>query len=306
MPTAPPRRILPSTASLRAFDAVARHGTCSAAATELYLTVGAVSKQLRALEDAVGVPLFVRASHGLLLNAAGRAYRDAVLPVLGQLAAATSRALTAHAGRRTLMLRVYPAIAERWLLPRFPAFAERHPDIDVQFTTYLSSDRREAATDCALRFGDGVWAGCRADWLLGREVVLAASPALVARHGPPRAPADVLDWPLLLHVEVPDAWKALKRTLRLRAPFTGRTVRYDYYSVLIRAAVSGLGLALIPRFMVADELQSGVLVNPLGLGYRSRAGYWLVYPVQQQGEPALESFRTWLMREAAATEPAAD
>lgn len=304
MPATAPRRTLPSTASLRAFDAVARHGSCSAAATELYLTVGAVSKQLRALEEAVGVPLFVRASHGLLLNAAGRAYREAVLPVLGQLAAASARALTAHAGRRTLMLRVYPAIAERWLLPRFPAFAERHPDIDVQFTTYLSSDRRETASDCALRFGDGVWPGCRADWLLGRDVVLAASPALVARRGAPERPADVFAWPMLLHVEVPDAWKTLKRTLRVRAAITGRTVRYDYYSVLIRAALSGLGLALIPRFMVADELQAGVLVNPLGLGYRSRAGYWLVFPTSQQGEPSLEAFRGWLLREAAATEPA--
>lgn len=292
------RRTLPSTTSLAVFEAAARHGSCTGAAAELFMTVGAVSKQVSALEEAVGVPLFVRISRGLALTDAGKIYLESVRPVLAQLAAATTRAQTAHLTRRTLMLRVFPAIAERWLLPRFPDFLERFPEIDVQFTTYLSSDRVATSTDASLRFGKGSWPGQRADYLLGKRVVLVASPSLLERQGSPVQPPDVFRYTLLQHVEVPDAWKDLRKALRTRAPATGRLVRHDYYSVLIRAAISGIGLALIPEFLVTEELRSGVLVNPLQISYQSTSGYYLVYPEQKHGDPALSLFRHWLLEAA--------
>ena len=295
------RRALPGTTALISFEAASRHASCTGAAAELHLTVGAVSKQIRGLEETVGVPLFLRIRHGLCLTEAGKVYLESIRPVLAQLAAASTRALTAHMTRRTLMLRVFPAIAERWLLPLFPDFLERYPEIDVQFTTYLSSDRLETSTDAALRFGEGVWPGQRADYLLGRKVVLVASPTLLQRHGTPEDPAAIFKHTLLQHTEVPGAWKELRRMLRLRGVVEERLVRYDYYSVLIRAAISGMGMALIPQVLVADELKSGVLINPLAINYESRAGYYLIYSEEKAADPALSLFRNWLLEAAAAT-----
>lgn len=294
-------RNLPSITSIAVFEAAARHLSCTGASTELFLTVGAVSKQIRSLEDTVGVPLFARGRHGLLLTEAGKIYLESIRPVLAQLSAATTRAATAHLTKRTLMLRVFPAIAERWLLPRFADFLERYPEIDIQFTTYLSSDRVETSTDAAIRFGEGSWPMQVAQYLVGREVVLAASPSLLLRHGAPGTPAQVFSHTLLQHVEIPNAWNDLRKAYRIKTTHKERLVRYDFYSMLIRAAISGMGMALIPRCLITEELNSGVLVNPLDMGYESRAGYYFMCTEDKAKDPALGLFRSWLLEAAAAS-----
>jgi len=294
-------RHLPSITSITVFEAAARHLSCTGAASELFLTVGAVSKQIRSLEDTVGVPLFARGRHGLLLTEAGRIYLESIRPVLAQLSAATTRALTAHLTKRTLMLRVFPAIAERWLLPRFADFLERYPEIDIQFTTYLSSDRVETSTDAAIRFGEGSWPMQVAQYLVGREVVLAASPSLLVRHGEPETPAKVFSHTLLQHVEIPNAWNDLRKAYRITSAHKDRLVRYDFYSMLVRAAISGMGMALIPRCLITEELSSGVLVNPLDMGYESRSGYYFMCTEDKAKDPALSLFRNWLLKAAAAS-----
>ena len=289
------RRNLPSTTGLTVFEAAARHSSCTGAAAELFLTVGAVSKQIRSLEETLGVALFSRARHGLMLTDAGKIYLESIRPVLAQLDAATTRALTAHLSKRTLMLRVFPALAERWLMPRFSDFLEKYPEIDVQFTTYLSSDRVQTSTDAAIRYGEGSWPGQSAEYLIGRKMVLAASPLLFARDGIPAKPADVFSHTLLQHVEVPGAWKDLRKAYRLRGTRQERLIRYDYYSVLIRAAISGMGMALIPEFLVRDELNSGVLINPLAMTYEARSGYYFMCTEEKRTDPVLGLLRKWLL-----------
>lgn len=289
------RRSLPSTTSLTAFEAAARHSSCTGAASELFLTVGAVSKQIRSLEDALGVALFSRLSHGLILTDAGKIYLESIRPVLAQLDAATTRAITAHLTKRTLMLRVFPALAERWLVPRFADFLEKYPEIDVQFTTYLSSDRIETSTDAAIRYGEGRWPGQSAEYLIGRKMMLVASPMLFARLGLPTKPADVFLHTLLQHVEVPNAWKDLRKAYRIRGNLQDRFIRCDYYSVLIRAAISGMGMALIPEFLVREELDSGVLINPLVMTYEARSGYYFMCSEAKKSDPVLGLLRNWLL-----------
>jgi len=292
------RRSLPSTTSLTVFEAAARHSSCTGAASELFITVGAVSKQIRSLEETLGVALFSRLSHGLILTDAGKIYLESIRPVLAQLDAATTRALTAHLTKRTLMLRVFPALAERWLMPRFADFLEKYPEIDVQFTTYLSSDRIETSTDAAIRYGEGSWPGQSAEYLIGRKMMLVASPLMLARLGLPEKPADIFLHILLQHVEVPNAWKDLRRAYRLRGTRQDRLVRYDYYSVLIRAAISGMGMALIPEFLVREELNSGVLMNPLEMTYEGRSGYYFMCAEAKKSDPVLGLLRRWLLEAA--------
>ena len=126
-------------------------------------------------------------------------------------------------------------------------------------------------------------------------MMLVASPLLFARDGIPDKPADVFLHTLLQHVEVPGAWKDLRKAYRLRGTRQERLVRYDYYSVLIRAAISGMGMALIPEFLVRDELNSGVLINPLAMTYEARSGYYFMCAEEKRIDPVLGMLRKWLL-----------
>jgi len=296
-----PIAVLPNMVSLRAFEACARLGGCTLAARELFTTPGAVSKQLKALELTLGVPLFVRARQGLLLTKAGTTYLITVQAVMSQLEAAGHRVRDPGSQRTRLMLHVLPTLADKWLLPRFPAFAGAHPEIDVQFTAQLGDVVEPAEADLAFRYGLGAWPGFDASYLVGRELRLVASPALLEREGPVCTPSDVLRFTLLQHFELPTAWHEFFTHHSVPRKTVPSTVRYGFFSVLIRGALTGMGLALVPDVLVSEELRSGALVNPGGFGCVSRRGYYLLCPRHRSAEAAITSFREWVV--AVAKEP---
>jgi DNA-binding transcriptional LysR family regulator len=277
---------------LRVFEAAARHGSFTEAAEELFLTQSAVSKQIKSLEDALGVALFVRINRGLVLTELGRWYLDDVRPALQQLEAATVKLATRRASRSTLTLRIVAIVGDRWLLPRFSRFAQAHPELDVQFTSLLSRDGHDQVqADGEFRFGEGSWPGCDADYLFGRELLLVAAPALLAKLGNLQHAWEVLRFPLLQHFQVPHSWQEF---------FDAQIVRYEFYSTIIGAAVAGMGLALVPRLFLLDELQRGTLVNPMAAGVIGRSGYYFVFPQHKQADPSLAALRAWLIDEARA------
>lgn len=296
------RPIIPSTTALRVFEAAARHLTCTGAADEMFLTQSAVSKQIRSLEDALGVALFVRVNRGLVLTEAGRIYLDEIRPVLAQLAAASARLIARSASARTLTLRILAILGDRWLLPRFPAFVSRHPDIDVQFTSLISHDGRDQLeADGEFRVGEGSWPGYISDYLFGRRMLLVASPELLAGQPPLRQAADVRHHVLLVHYQNAMGWDEFAMAQGFSPPDGTPHRRYEFYSTLIRAAASGMGLALVPAVLVHDELARGELVNPMALGYVARQGYYFLTPERKLAEPAPAAFRAWVLAEAAAT-----
>jgi LysR family glycine cleavage system transcriptional activator len=297
------RPALPSTTALRVFESAARHLTCTGAADELFLSQSAVSKQIRTLEESLGVTLFVRLNRGLVLTELGRAYLDEVRPILGMLRAASARLAERGSGPRTLTLRVLVTLGDRWLLPRFADFARRHPDIHVQFASFLPRGQQEQLEpDGEFRAGDGVWPGFVADYLFGRQLVLVAAPALLRRHGAIERPADLARFPKLVHFQAAQAWADFGQACGCgwageAAPMT----RYEFYSTLIRGAVAGLGLALVPRALVHEELVRGELVNPGALEFMHRTGYYFVVPERKQHDGALAAMRAWLIEQAART-----
>lgn len=296
--------MLPSMTALRIFEAVARHGSCSAAAPEVCLTQSAVSKQVKALERLLGCDLFVRTPRGLILTEAGATYRDHARDVLTRLETAGTNLARLRSAPQSIKLHLLPIVGDRWLLPRYPAFAERHPDIDVQFTTFHSPDDAEEA-DAAFWFGEGDWPGYMADYLFGREIAVVAAPALLSRAAEVHGPADLARHPMLQHFQTPDVWSEFAQAQGYRGDPPARVTRYGFYAVMIRAAVAGLGIAMIPRAFVADELASGQLVNPAGLGFRSRTGYYLVLPENRPPRAGLVAFREWLLEQAAGMSEAA-
>ncbi|XAH24258.1 LysR substrate-binding domain-containing protein [Xylophilus sp. GW821-FHT01B05] len=298
---------LPSTTALRVFESAARHGSCTLAAEELYLTQSAVSKKLRSLEEILGAALFVRINRGLVLTEAGRCYLDAIRPILGQLAEASARVaeLRSRPLQQTLVLRLLPILGDRWLLPRFASFAAQHPDIEVQFTSLVPGDEQAPIrSDGEFRYGAGGWPHWQADYLFGREMVAVLAPALLRTMPRFERVEDAWQLPLLLHFQVPHAWTEWHTAFGLQAPAPTRTTRYEFYSTLLRAAVSGMGLALVPRALVQDELASGVLVEPFPSEFHSRQGYYFAVQEQREPSPALAAFRVWLQLQAEAPPPA--
>jgi LysR family glycine cleavage system transcriptional activator len=295
------RAHLPTTTGMRVVAALAQHGTVSAAAQALNLTQSAVSKQIKGVEDLVGMTLFTRTSRGLTPTEAGVIYIQQARVALGALETAAARVASLRSSRPALRLHVLPILGDRWFMPRFSGFVDAHPEIEVQFTIFAASDTLEEA-DVVFQFGDGNWQGWKADYFLGREVILVGAPPFISRGGGIRSPEDVGHFPVLEHVQTPLRWKDFAAECGLNDFHPERTIRLGYYSLVIRAAISGQGLALVPRSLILDELKSGQLVNPLSLGFTSANCYWLTTRIDRPRHTDLAVFCDWALEEARKTE----
>ncbi|OZI41407.1 LysR family transcriptional regulator [Bordetella genomosp. 5] len=296
------RRFCPSLTDLQAFEVAARHSSFTRAAQELCVTQGAVSKQVKHLEEFVGVELFLRIRQGLVLTEAGRSYLKKVQAGLSQIEAATVE-LIAHQGRGgTLNLTAMPTFGARWLIPRLIAFNRLRPDIHVEFMPHRQGyDFSTPELDAAVRFGEGIWPGSGADYIVGREIVPVCSPRLIA-EGCDDA-ADLLRYPLLHHTSALEGWFEWFEQAGCDTRRSLEGARFDQYSLLSQAAAASFGIALIPRCLIEDELRDGKLVVPIQLPIRARQGYYLCYPEQKANLPTLQAFRAWLMEVSRAAEP---
>lgn len=292
------RRLIPPTSALVAFEAVARRRSCSEAAAALNLTQSAVSKQVRALEDFLGRQLFVRVKGGLVPTAAAERYLADIGPLLDALAGASLRLAGEAHGRKIVVLRVLAVLGDRWLMPRLPRLLSARPDIEIRFATFLAhSDLQLGDADIEIRYGPGPWTDADSEPLIGQEQVLVASPAMAARIATAR---DCLSMPRLEHIQARDAWREFCAAHDLEEPYSGLPIQdYEMFHVMIRAARVGLGIGLVPRCLIEEELQTGTLVNPLGLSITSRACYQLVVPHRSRPTSAASAFvMDWIRREA--------
>lgn len=294
------RRTLPPLGGLRAFEAAARLGSVTAAAEELFVTHGAVSRHIKAIEDWAGAALFERVGRRLKLTEAGRLYRDALAVALDGIAAASAR--LKESGRKTTVLTVnaLPTLAMRWLLPRLASFQKRLPEVELRLVT---SDEpvgklAQGSFHVAIRRELTPWpkglAG--APFLAEREIPVC-SPKL-QKMLKIKTPAD-LARATLLHADTrPGAWarwlgEARAPDVEARA---GRQ-RFDHFYLALQAASDGLGVALGPLPIVDDDLAAGRLIAPLkGPALPSRAYCWIV-PERLAADPAVAAFCAWLEAE---------
>jgi LysR family glycine cleavage system transcriptional activator len=287
----------PSTMALRAFLAVAAEGSTLRAGERLHLTQSAVSKQIQALEQLLDAPLFERNQRGLKLTEAGELYRPYAESALEQLARGRRRLDERKDRRLPIRLHMLAIVGERWLIERFPQFSAMHPDIDIQFTNYVSETEAEEP-DLDIRHGIGPWPGRNCSPLFGQKILLVAAPSFVERMGGFSAPADVQKLSYLQHFQMPTYWAEFTEAHGLRGALPAHTMRYGYQSVVTRAAISGLGFALVPACFVREELASGALVNPLGLGFDSALRFWLTLPEAADERPEVMVFADWIRAEA--------
>ena len=294
----------PSTMSLLCLEASARLHSFTAAAIELRLTQGAVSRQIIALEARLDTRLFVRRRDALVLTEAGRYYLDEIAPLLQQLERATANVMALKGRGGLLTLSVGASLGSYWLIPRLPAFTRAHSEITLNFATRVGSvDFTDTTVDASLEFGDGQRAHLKNEFVLPLLLVPYAAPAWVAQHGKTltsSTPASAL----IHHSTVPEAWQAWFELENIdTVPESIRTQsqgpRYGLMSMALNAAVAGLGVVLLPAFMAQDALAMGRLRRLSKRQWRAARGYYLVYPPESAERKPLQVFRDWLLTQAA-------
>lgn len=296
------RRKLPSTAALAAFEAAARHQSFTKAAVELAVTQSAVCRQIASLEGFLGVALFRRNQRGVALTEAGQRYARSVATRLDEVERDTLD-LMAQGGQGgeggALELGVVPTFATQWLLPRLAGFQAAHPGITVHFSSrtrpFLFAD---SGLDAAIHAGVGLWPGTEGRLLMPEPMIAIASPGLAARQAR-WTPADVARLPLLQASTRPYAWRHWFESLGLAVEKDMAGPRMELFSMLSEAAAQGLGVALVPRMLVENELASGRLVQLLPQELLSDRRYYLIHPASKAPSPALAAFAAWLEAEAA-------
>jgi DNA-binding transcriptional LysR family regulator len=294
-----PRRFLPPTAVLCAFEASARLQSFTAAAAELHLTQSAVSRQVRALEDLLGSQLFLRERQTVRLTTAGAAYAQEIREALDRISKATL-GLRVNPRGGTLNLAVLPTFGTRWLAPRLARFFVEHPGVTVNLTTRLEPfDFRTEGLDAAVHFGPPVWPGAELEPLMPESVVPACSPAFKRRHKLAR-PSDLLGVPLVHVSSRPQAWHEWFKAKGVATQnLSGMFV--DQFAMAAQAAIAELGIALLPRFLMEPEFASHALLEAIPRGtVESTSRYYLAWPSDRSNYPPLLTFSDWLRREVAA------
>ena len=290
------RRLCPSLTELQAFEATARHLNFTRAAVELFVTQGAVSRQVANLENYLGVAVFTRAHQRLELSEAGLTYLPSVRKALNQLETATAH-LMSHRGKGgVLNLSVPPSFAMQWLLPRLAQFKAAQPDVTLNFVRYTHTHNfsLDQELDAAIQFGEGEWPGAGSTYLTGKNTVCICAPELLTSVRSIQ-PANLSEQTLLQHIEVPYAWQDWCNFFHLKQENGLVGPRFDQYSLIIRAAMSGFGIGLVPACLVEEELQSGLLLNPFPAAYVARQGFYLCVKDDRGNIPAVNALRSWLL-----------
>ena len=297
-------RSLPSLDFLRGFEAAGRRLSFTLAAQELFVTQSALSRQIKALEDALGVALFERRHRALALTVAGAAFHRSITEALDALASAAERT---RGGARSpgLTLSTTVSFASLWMIPRLASFRAAHPEVEV----YVSADDRvvdlaRGDVDIAVRYLPDSAAPANALRLFGDRMTPVASPKVVRGKDPLRAPADLARH-VLLHFDEAEgrtpwldwrSWLASNGEPGLRS---AGSLRFRLYDQVIQAAVGGQGVALGRLPMIAEHLRDGRLVAPFARKYDSARGYFAIVAPRASERDDVAAFLRWIGAEAA-------
>ncbi|USG62388.1 transcriptional regulator GcvA [Sneathiella marina] len=291
---------LPPLNALRSFEAAARQLSFSKAAEELYVTPAAVSHQVKALEDWLGVDLFKRLNRAVMLTDEGQSYVLGVREGLQLLSSATEKLMKQDAAG-ALHVDTMPSFAARWLLPRLSRFRDEHPDIDVRLSASdLLTDFDRNDVDIVVRYGNGNYPGLRVEKLLTEDVLFpVCSPSLLTGEHPLRTPED-LQFHTLLHDDMRIDWDTWLTVAGVENVDPKKGPSFNDSSMVLTAAMAGQGVALGRSTLAADDLIAGRLVRPFNQQpLKAGHAYYIVCPEEKADRPRIAAFRTWLMKEAA-------
>ena len=288
---------LPPLNNLKAFEAAARHESFTRAAEELCVTQGAVSQQVKALAEGLGIKLFTRERQRLIITEAGRDYLTVVRDALDRIAIGTERLLQRqNAG--VLTVSTSPDFAAKWLVHRLGHFAEAHSGIDLRVSATLHHvDFAREEVDLAVRHGEGNWPGLDAVQLSAEHLFAVCSPKLLTGRRRLSKPADILKF-RLIHLDSRADWTKWLRAVDVDDAGAAHGPVLNRASMVIDAAINGQGVALARTTLAAWDLINGRLVRPFRDSLPLSKTYWIICPKATSNMPKIVTFRDWLLAEA--------
>lgn len=300
---------LPPLNALRVFEAAARHLSFTKAAEELHVTPGAVSQQIKALEEFIGAPVFRRQKRNLLLTDEAQASLPVLREGFDKLAEA-ARLLSSRVDSGKLTVSVAPSLAAKWLVPRLDRFHEKHPDIDVWVSADMEVvDFAADDVDLAIRYGGGKYAGVVVEHLMAESIVPVCSPRLLIGDTPLKTPGDLAHH-TLLHDGSPDkdescpTWPMWLKAAGVKGVDGARGPKFNQSSLVIEAAVAGKGVALAKSQLALADLEAARLVIPFDMTTPSAFAYYIVHPLARAQSAPVKAFKAWLHAEATAPDAA--
>lgn len=298
-------RRLPPLNSLRAFESTARHLSFTKAADELNVTAGAVSQQVKLLEEYLGLALFKRQNRMILLTQEASLFLPYLTEGLDKFVEGLDVVHNTQFNK-PLTITLPPTFAARWLMPRLTSFQKRHPEIDVRIdATYKVVDIINEDIDAGIRFGTGNYAGMNSDFLFSQEVIPVCSPELLEQGGGLENPEDLKSY-TLLHCDFflnassqrqPDwdMWFAMVGVEGIVD--TTRGIHFSQHDLLVQAAIEGQGVALVASISASKALEDGLLIQPFESRIPLDNSYYFIYPKSKSTLPCIEAFRKWLLEE---------
>ncbi|WP_321816423.1 MULTISPECIES: transcriptional regulator GcvA [unclassified Paraburkholderia] len=289
--------ILPPLNALRAFEAAGRLGSFKEAAAELHVTPGAVSQQVRVLEEWLGAALFERHNRHVALTPAAQVYLEEIGPLFEQLSLASARYGVPRAVSRTLSVSALATFTLRWLVPRLARFRAEYPEVEVKVDTSNGPlESLEARYDVIIRGGPDTFYGYSARPFLSDERLPVCSPALLERV-PLQSPDDLRQHTLLHASSLPRLWPDWLARARVPALKPAAALTFDHFYLTLQAAIDGIGIAMGPTALVSDDLAAGRLVAPFSGPRLPSRSYCAYVPDEKADDERVGVFCAWLERE---------
>jgi LysR family glycine cleavage system transcriptional activator len=295
--------LLPSLTCLESFECVARHGSISRAAAELNVTQSAVSRQILQLEELLDVALFERVRQRVVITDAGKIYLKDVNRIMIDLKDSTSKIMACGGSPSILNLAVLPTFATQWLVPRLSIFLRKNPDVTVNFATRTTQfDFETEPFDAAIHYGIASWPGAVTHHLMDEDTVAVCSPKFQAASRI-KKPADLVGTTLLHQSTRASAWAEWFSVLGVDNSHPLRGPRFEQFSMIAQAAACGLGVALLPKLLIEDELASGKLSLLFSHSVRSANAYYVAVPESKISSPLVTAFTHWIVQESKSAAP---
>lgn len=291
---------LPSTIALSCFASTARHLSVTLAAQELCLTQSAVSRQIKRLEEQLECILFLRVKQRLVLTEAGEEYAAQVIKYLSLLNGATAQLKSAR--KKQLRVGAEPSLTTRWLLPLLTGFQQKYPDVELDFATDVKNlYGAKLGFDIAILYGEGHWQGFECEFLLRPQMFAVCAPELLKKHGKIVQKADILRYPFLHHMapDTPSDLSATQQWLKSVGLNNSEMAalssqQYEHFQFLLDAALHGLGITVLPGYLIQIELDSGRLVKASETPMITDS-YYIAIRKDARDNVNCQRFKTWLL-----------
>lgn len=289
------RSLVPDIANLQAFECAARHGNFTRAGEELSLTQSAVSRQIRDLEQQTGLLLFERVRKRVVLSQAGARFLPDVRRLLSQSDQLMIRAVAAADKEEALSIATLPTFGSRWLMPRLPKFLAHRPSVALTIESRADPfDFDEEGFDLAIHYGKPTWAKATSTFLCS-EIVLPIASASVVRDLGAQRPADLAGAPLLHLTTRPRLWPQWFDANGASTDYGFRGNRFDQFSMMISAVQADMGVAILPSYLIENDIRDGTLVPVFDLPMATEFGYHIVLPENRQHHTVANAFKDWLL-----------